>query len=322
MSRNTNGQFVAGSISERRRSWVGERFGKLEVIDVAYGVMRGNKTRTICTCKCDCGNIIETVSDNLSGKKKVSCGCDSHERSIQRNRVDLTGQRFGKLVVNEMIWGQPRTKCRCTCDCGNETIVINTQLTSGKTKSCGCYHAQKCSESNTKDFAGKSTDSGIIFTKPIRKNTRGVWIWECICPKCGNHFNGVPARLNTNGQISCGCVGTSTSKKENYIAKILSENHISYSRNYMFNDCADNRPLRFDFVIFRDGNPVHVIEFDGIQHYQPVDYFGGEGTYNKCRKHDDMKNAYCESKNIHMTRLPYTMSYGEIKDVIQNIINP
>lgn len=322
MSRNAKGQFASGSPSERRRAWIGERFGKLEVIGVEYGVKRGNKTRTVCTCKCDCGNIVDTIADNLSGGKKTSCGCDSHERRVQRNRIDLTGRRFGRLIVNEMIWGHPRTKCRCTCDCGNETIVINTQLTNGKTKSCGCYHAQKSSEANTKDFTGKYTGSGIMFTKPIRQNSRGVWIWECVCPICGGHFSGIPSKLNTDGQMSCGCAGTSTSKKENYIARLLSDNNIQYSRNYMFDDCMDDRYLRFDFVIFNEGNPVHVIEFDGIQHYQPVEYFGGEATYNICRKHDDMKNAYCKSKNIHMTRLPYTMSYGEIKDAIQNIINP
>ena len=53
---------------------------------------------------------------------------------------DLTGQRFGKLVAikpldekqnNKLVW-------LCKCDCGNETNVIGTKLTSGNTKSCGC----------------------------------------------------------------------------------------------------------------------------------------------------------------------------------------
>lgn len=54
---------------------------------------------------------------------------------------DLTGQRFGRLVViksttkraknGQVIW-------HCICDCGNKTSVISGHLYSGHTKSCGC----------------------------------------------------------------------------------------------------------------------------------------------------------------------------------------
>lgn len=48
---------------------------------------------------------------------------------------DLYRHRFGKLVVIEML---PKRRCRCICDCGQETIVLKQQLLKGKTKSCGC----------------------------------------------------------------------------------------------------------------------------------------------------------------------------------------
>ena len=55
---------------------------------------------------------------------------------------DLTGQRFGKLVA---IRPTRKNKCRqvywlCKCDCGNEVEVLGVSLTSGQTKSCGCYN--------------------------------------------------------------------------------------------------------------------------------------------------------------------------------------
>ena len=59
--------------------------------------------------------------------------------------IDLTGQRFGKLVVlyrventihNEVQW-------LCQCDCGNTTIVTSGHLRSGGTKSCGCSWYRK-----------------------------------------------------------------------------------------------------------------------------------------------------------------------------------
>ena len=64
---------------------------------------------------------------------------------------DLTGQRFGKLVAikpldekqnNKLVW-------LCKCDCGNETNVIGTKLTSGNTKSCGCLKKETWNVRNT-----------------------------------------------------------------------------------------------------------------------------------------------------------------------------
>lgn len=58
----------------------------------------------------------------------------------------MEGQRFGKLVV--LREAEVRTKDRriqqvCRCDCGNTHTVATRLLTSGKTKSCGCYRWQE-----------------------------------------------------------------------------------------------------------------------------------------------------------------------------------
>lgn len=55
--------------------------------------------------------------------------------------IDITGQRFGRLVVIEQSSKRTKTKgayWKCLCDCGNEIIVIAANLKRGHTKSCGC----------------------------------------------------------------------------------------------------------------------------------------------------------------------------------------
>lgn len=54
--------------------------------------------------------------------------------------IDLTGKRFGRLVVQQRAPRESRVKPRwaCVCDCGKETVVFGSQLRSGQTKSCGC----------------------------------------------------------------------------------------------------------------------------------------------------------------------------------------
>ena len=58
-------------------------------------------------------------------------------------KYDLTGQRFGRLVVVKFIETVNRVSWwRCKCDCGNEHSTTTSRLRSGQTKSCGCYAAE------------------------------------------------------------------------------------------------------------------------------------------------------------------------------------
>lgn len=66
-----------------------------------------------------------------------------------RKRINLTGQKFGRLTVisyNEEISVQKRgSYWTCKCDCGNEKVVRGTDLKTGATTSCGCYNREKSS---------------------------------------------------------------------------------------------------------------------------------------------------------------------------------
>lgn len=60
--------------------------------------------------------------------------------------IDLTGKRFGRLIVIERVEdhiypsGKHRPKWKCQCDCGNIIFTTGNNLKSGDTKSCGCAH--------------------------------------------------------------------------------------------------------------------------------------------------------------------------------------
>lgn len=64
---------------------------------------------------------------------------------------DLTGTRFGRLVVVELIGKAANGKYqwKCKCDCGNYTIVKGNSLTTSHTKSCGCLEKETKREVNT-----------------------------------------------------------------------------------------------------------------------------------------------------------------------------
>ena len=60
-------------------------------------------------------------------------------------KVDLTGQRFGRLVVLMQSFDKPNERPRwlCQCDCGNQKIVAGSSLRGGLTTSCGCKRVER-----------------------------------------------------------------------------------------------------------------------------------------------------------------------------------
>lgn len=74
------------------------------------------------------------------------------------NLIDLTGQRFGRLVVIER-YGSDRFKramWKCQCDCGEVRVIHGFNLTQGKSKSCGCLKVQQTILCHTSHGMSKS----------------------------------------------------------------------------------------------------------------------------------------------------------------------
>lgn len=102
-------------------------------------------------CKCQCGNQIKVTSQQLSSKKKQSCGCLEYENRINNMKIqwesDLTGFKVGKLTVIKDTGKRNSSKNKiwlCKCECGNYTEVIGGNLTSKRpTLSCGCLKTQQ-----------------------------------------------------------------------------------------------------------------------------------------------------------------------------------
>ncbi|BAQ14673.1 hypothetical protein CBB2_2563 [Clostridium botulinum] len=62
--------------------------------------------------------------------------------------IDLTGKKFGKLIVIERDYSSKRTKWICKCKCGKIKSIQAGHLMSGSTTSCGCYQKEKAREAN------------------------------------------------------------------------------------------------------------------------------------------------------------------------------
>lgn len=107
------------------------------------------------------------------------------------------------------------------------------------------------------------------------------------------------ANAHLNGQ---GCPKCNTSKGENIIESILIEKGINYIKGYKFDDCKYKQSLPFDFYL-PDYNLC--VEYDGIQHFEVIEFFGGKEKFDYRKNNDSIKNKYCISKNIRLSRISY-----------------
>ena len=80
----------------------GQKFGRLTALEPTEEKTKDG--RRIWKCICDCGNIKFTSCQNLKRGHCTSCGCRNKEQITQlgkNNSIDITGERFGKLVAIE-----------------------------------------------------------------------------------------------------------------------------------------------------------------------------------------------------------------------------
>ena len=127
---------------------------------------------------------------------------------------------------------------------------------------------------------------------------------RCKCD-CGSEVLVAYTSLITGNTKSCGCI---KSHGEQQIAEILTENNVEFAREYTFKDFVlenGGRP-RFDFAIFNEGKLSHLIEYDGIQHFEYTDSgWNTKENYEKTKANDKQKNEFCKRNNIRLIRIKY-----------------
>lgn len=293
----------------------GKSFENLTVLYRTEDVLRNEKKRRVkWHCKCNCGNEFDVIADNLKRRPYMTCQECANKNRSEHNRIDVVGKKFGRLTVVDILWEYDRAKVVCKCDCGNDYIGVKADVVSNHTRSCGCLQSENTSVANTKDWTGHVSDYGIEFLVRDKMNKNGQWLWKCRCGICGNTFIALPAKVNNGHITSCGC--RIQSSGEDYIRNLLTEYNIDFIPQYTFDDCKLKYTLRFDFAIIDNEKLLGLIEYDGKQHFEPIEFFGGVEGFNETKKRDEVKNIYCEIHNIPLIRLPYTLSTDEIKTQI------
>lgn len=122
-----------------------------------------------------------------------------------------------------------------------------------------------------------------------------------ICPEHGEFWQNASNHLNG----SC-CPNCQVSFGENLVKMFLDEHYIDYTPQYRIkneNLFCNNEYLIVDFYL---PSFNAIIEYNGVQHYQPIKRFGGYGSFDNQIERDNALRQYCKEYKIKLIEIPYT----------------
>lgn len=147
-----------------------------------------------------------------------------------------------------------------------------------------------------------------VTAKSEYTGMRNPMVWECNL--CGSLMRKTIENIlwrkgKWGGGITCDCQithGTNgVSSGEFQIIRHLRCKGIRYMREVWFDDCRMDRPLPFDFVLYDEQwEPYCAIEYNGEQHYKPIDHWGGEDALLRVQESGRIKAQWCEANDIEL----------------------
>ncbi len=258
-----------------------------------------------------------------SNKKICDCCCNSLKNEFPEI-VEMWNYDENKrlpeeftLKSNEKIWWKCK-KSVCGITHKWQTTICN--ITGGgrcpycvNKKICPCC----CNslKSRFPEVADEWHDKNQKNPKDFLYGSHQKVYWKCT--NCEHEWK---TTINSRTSYKSCCPRCKSSKGEKYVTRILSTMRVPFHVQKTFDDCRDKNLLRFDFYL----TDLHAcIEFDGIQHFEPVKFFGGLKGFKNRQRRDKIKNKYCEDKKIPLLRIKYDNKYiaAEIHKFIYELGN-
>ena len=250
----------------------------------------------------------------LQGYKCYHCGRESafkkryandlhiRQQNLYNNALKACERNNYTLIsdINEIKNNTSYVKYKCERH-GIKKMRINNLISGKKCPICQTEYLQKLNSLPREEVKSRIESCGGTIENVddyINNNEKNLKIH---CPSCNEIFITSLSHFTQHGGQLCGNCAKKESIGESKIRKYLEEHNISFEQEKWFDDCRDVKPLPFDFYI-QDYNII--IEFDGKQHFDESHFFSHTET-STVKYHDQIKNEYCQRKNISLIRIPY-----------------
>lgn len=266
-----------------------------------------NKTKIKHKCN-KCGNIYgQTPSNHLQGQGCPKCGI----KKAINSRTGKTKKKTPEEYYNECKskgydlpienYVKDNTKIKHRCNKGH----IYKQIPSDHLQGRGCPICYGKKKKTSEEYYQECKSKGLDL--PI-EDYKGAKIK--IKHTCGKEHLYLQTPDMHSGKHQ-GCPICNESHGEKYTRNYLDKNNIKYIPQKRFHDLKDKTYLSYDFCL-PDYNIL--IEYQGIQHYDISEYFGGKEQFNRQKLHDNLKRKYAKENGYKLLELKYTLNTQELVD--------
>lgn len=194
-------------------------------------------------------------------------------------------------------------------DCGRKYKVTPSGFISGNR--CSKCHKDnmrktKSKEEFAKDFEALEGEEYTLLSD-YKRNDKKVLVRHDVC---GREYKVTPNKFYQGRR----CPHCRASKGEVYVRRILDGNSIDYEYQKGFEELRYENPLTYDFYIPKK---KIAIEYQGKQHYEPIEHFGGMEEYLLQVERDKVKRIFAKDNNITLIEVPYTLDKKEILELLK-----
>ncbi|WP_054512543.1 hypothetical protein [Chryseobacterium sp. ERMR1:04] len=160
----------------------------------------------------------------------------------------------------------------------------------------------------------REKNNSFSFFGSIDRNDKSIIFYDLICKNCGcSEWE----REKYVSSVKCKVCYPNDTTGESRVIEYLNFLKLAFKKQKKFPGLKNEKELKCDFFIPKLNL---IIEFDGHQHYYPVDYFKGFKSFKKTIKCDWIKNRYALKNGINILRIPF-YEYHNIENLIDNFIS-
>ncbi len=271
----------------------------LEKIGSDYKVLGKyvNKDTKIEMIHYPCGNTFLKRPHDITSKNSGCPYCNGNKAIIYNEQWVIDNIQEPYHYIKGYV--NMTTKCTFYCDkCQSYFEQTPRRLIKEHIYGCNCCKTKKLTHEDFLNRLGEECLKEYEVLEIYKNIDTKIKMRH---KKCGTEFNVTPwAFLNKFHKQYCPICYYKKSKGEVIITQFFELNKIDYQKEFSFSDLPNKK---FDFFLPEFNS---IIEYDGIQHFKAVDFFGGEQGFKDTQRRDIEKNQYCLDHHIKLFRIPYT----------------
>lgn len=261
--------------------------------------------------KCPNGHEYYTNSNNFN-RGRICDKCSKMQRKHHtKTRFLKEVHSEGYDVVGRFVSAKTPVLLRCTV--GHDY----------KTSPDGFFQGNRCRRCSYERVAREMMLTNEEFIKKVTALVNNEYTFkECykkadIPIKVEHNMCGYEYMVKPNNFLSGKrCPRCNESSGERMITEYFIENKVEFSSQVTFEDCKYKHVLPFDFCVYDNDKVNMLVEYEGEQHFKPIEHFGGKKALMIRQKRDKIKRDYCKDNNIKLLEIPYWE-----KDNIEKILN-